>query len=60
MPYEDVGMYYGLTVYGGFALGFPVPLLDYIYRTLEWENKLMTASNDILLKKTIRQKVKDM
>lgn len=51
MFYEDVGTYYGLTVYGGIALGLIGAPLDYIYRTLEIEYKLMTPAYDVLFEK---------
>ncbi|MGN1079301.1 MAG: hypothetical protein ACI4TE_03920 [Alphaproteobacteria bacterium] len=58
MFYEDVSTYYGLTVYGGAVLGLFGAPLDYIYRTLEIEYKLVTPSYDVFLKSNIRQKVK--
>lgn len=51
MFYDDVGTTYGLTVYGGIALGLLGAPLDYIYRTLEIEYKLMTPAYDVLFEK---------
>lgn len=48
---DDVGTYYGLTVYGGFALGLLGAPLDYNHRLLEIEYKLLTPSFDVLFEK---------
>lgn len=58
MFYEDVGTYYGLTVYGGAVLGLFGAPLDYIYRTLEIEYKLVTPSYDVLFEKQYTAKSK--
>ncbi len=58
MLYEDVGTYYGLTVYGGAVLGLFGAPLDYIYRTLEIEYKLVTPSYDVLFEKQYTAKSK--
>lgn len=52
MLYDDVGTAYGLTIYGGLALGLFGAPMDYIYRTLEIEYKLMTPSYDVLFEKS--------
>lgn len=48
---DDVGTYYGLTVYGGAVLGLLGAPLDYNHRSLEIEYKLMTPSFDVLFEK---------
>ena len=58
MFYEDVVTYYGLTVYDGAVLGLFGAPLDYIYRTLEIEYKLVTPSYDVLFEKQYTAKSK--
>lgn len=48
---DNVGTYYGLTVYGGAVLGALGAPLDYNHRFLEIEYKLLTPSFDVLFEK---------
>lgn len=51
MYIEQISTAYGLTMYGGLALGLFGAPLDYFYRTLEIEYKLITPSYDVLFEK---------